>query len=103
MLYDFHQYQNEERANSVHATYLVYGSMGAKHDEIDGDVDMSSSIPELESASEIVPVTTLTLVREENLHGTAAPLHVRFNSCDAQKFQISLQITKKSYPYMCTA
>lgn len=69
MLYDFHQYQNALRAGSVHATYLVYGVKSAKTQHENGDVGMSSSIPEPESSSEAVPTHTLTLVCEENLEG----------------------------------
>ncbi|KAJ4323197.1 CDC27 protein [Fusarium piperis] len=67
MLYDFHKYQNASHANSIHATYLVYGTRSSDNKESDGDVEMSSSAPENESFSETVPVTTLTLAREEEL------------------------------------
>ncbi|KAL2683041.1 hypothetical protein Neosp_007504 [[Neocosmospora] mangrovei] len=67
MLYDFHKYQNASRANSVHATYLVYGTRSSDNQESDGDVEMASSAPENEAFSETVPVTTLTLAREEEL------------------------------------
>jgi DNA polymerase delta subunit 3 len=70
MLYDFHRYQNKQRANSIHATYLVYGTMADSAQE-NGDVEMTSSMPEHEPLSETVPSTTLTLVAEENLQGTA--------------------------------
>lgn len=70
MLYDFHRYQNASRANSVYATYLVYGIKSSDNQESDGDVEMSSSAPENEALSETVPVTTMTLAREEELSGS---------------------------------
>ncbi|KAM0418574.1 hypothetical protein ACHAPT_012473 [Fusarium lateritium] len=72
MLYDFHKYQNALRANSVHATYLVYGTRSSDNQESDGDVEMSSSMPENEPLSETVPITTLTLAREEELNDILA-------------------------------
>lgn len=66
MLYDFHKYQNAQKANSVHATYLLFGT---KASQADGDVEMTSSMPEHEPLSETVPTTALTLAREENLTG----------------------------------
>ncbi|CEI62899.1 hypothetical protein FVEN_g531 [Fusarium venenatum] len=66
MLYDFHKYQNAQKANSVHATYLVYGTKNL--DNEDSDVEMSSSIPEQEET----PVSTLTLAREEELRDILA-------------------------------
>jgi DNA polymerase delta subunit 3 len=65
MLYDFHNYQNAQKANSIHATYLVYGTKSLDNEQSDGDVEMSSSIPEPEET----PISTLTLVREEELNG----------------------------------
>lgn len=64
MLYDFHAYQNAQKANSVHATYLIHGT---KAGQGDGDVEMASSAPDHEPLSETVPTAALTLVREENL------------------------------------
>ena len=69
MLYDFHKYQNEQRPGSIHATYLVYGSKTADKAQGDGDVEMTSSMPEHEPLSEEVPTTTLTIVAEEQLKG----------------------------------
>lgn len=69
MLYDFYKYQNALRADSVHATYLVCGSK-ASDTQPDGDVEMSSSMPEHESFSDAVPTITLTVVKEESLEGT---------------------------------
>ncbi|PHH92389.1 hypothetical protein CDD83_7570 [Cordyceps sp. RAO-2017] len=68
ILYDFHQYQNSLRADSVHATYLLYGVKSAKSQQEDGaDVEMSSSMPEPLPRSEAILTQTLTLVREEDL------------------------------------
>jgi DNA polymerase delta subunit 3 len=64
MLYDFHKYQNAQKANSVYATYLVYGTK-IVNEQYDSDVEMSSSIPDQEET----PVSTLTLAREEELRG----------------------------------
>lgn len=69
MLYDFHQYQNGLRPDSIHATYLVYGNKPVANTQADGDVEMTSSIPGDETFSEDVPTTTLTLAREEDLKG----------------------------------
>lgn len=69
MLFDFHAYQNAQKANSVHATYLIHGTKATQED---GDVEMASSAPEHEPLSETVSTTALTLVREENLPGNDA-------------------------------
>ncbi|KAF5560992.1 DNA polymerase delta subunit 3 [Fusarium napiforme] len=71
MLYDFHSYQNAQKANSVHATYLIYGIKTPEKDESDGDVEMSGSSPE-EPLSDEVPTSTLTLAREEELNDILA-------------------------------
>ncbi|KAK2671017.1 DNA polymerase delta subunit 3 [Fusarium oxysporum f. sp. vasinfectum] len=71
MLYDFHSYQNAQKANSVHATYLIYGTKTPEKDESDGDVEMSGSSPE-EPLSDEVPTSTLTLAREEELNDILA-------------------------------
>lgn len=73
MLYDYHIYQNAQKPNSVHATYLVFGKESSSKSAPDGDVEMSSSIPEEEEPlSETVPVDVLTLAREEQLKGSEA-------------------------------
>lgn len=69
MLYDYHSYQNTQKPDSIHATYLVYGIKPSENGEGDGDVEMSSSMPEHGPISEEIPASTLTLVREENLKG----------------------------------
>ncbi|CAG7562461.1 unnamed protein product [Fusarium equiseti] len=68
MLYDFHHYQNAQKVNSVHATYLVYGTKSPADDQSDDDVEMTSSMPEPEET----PISTLTLVREEELNDILA-------------------------------
>lgn len=72
MLYDFYKYQNALRADSVHATYLVYGAKFTKSRQENGDVEMSSSMPEPEPLSEAISTTTLTLVGEQSLKGVQA-------------------------------
>lgn len=76
MLYDFHKYQNALRSDSVHATYLVYGTKTSDNAQADGDVEMTSSMPDNDALSEDVATTTLTLAREEELKGnrTLAPV-----------------------------
>lgn len=65
MLYDFHAYQNAQKAGSIHATYLVYGKKAHGTNE-DEDVEMGSSQSEYDDEDE-VSTTTLSIVREENL------------------------------------
>jgi len=75
MLYDFHVYQNEQKANSVHATYLIYGVKTPQKEDAGGDVEMtmSSSLPTPDvEHEEVVPTYTLSLVREEDLAGSLA-------------------------------
>ncbi|KAK0388762.1 hypothetical protein NLU13_5005 [Sarocladium strictum] len=67
MLYDFLQYQNGVKENSIHATYLLYGQKKTQETQTDGDVDMGSSQPEHDDATEDVVTDTLTLVAEESL------------------------------------
>ena len=69
MLYDFHKYQNAQRAGSVDATYLILGVKHAKSQQDDGDVGMSSSMPEPEPLSDAIPTSTLTLIGEGSLQG----------------------------------
>ena len=74
MLYEFHRSQNAKRPGAVHATYLVYGTKTAAdgpsaRNGSDGDVEMASSAPEVESLAEVVPTSTLSLVPEEQLKG----------------------------------
>ncbi len=82
MLYEFHKSQNARKPGSLHATYVVYGTKqdsplsqtAAKGDE---DVEMSSSMPEIESIPEHVPTATLSLVPEAQLKGMAASLRFK--------------------------
>lgn len=72
MLYDFYKYQNALRANSIHATYLVYGTKGSDNCLTNGDVEMSSSMPEDETSEDVATIT-LSLVGEQNLMGKVCP------------------------------
>lgn len=65
ILYDFYKYQNALRADSVHATYLVYGTKDTSQPDV--GLEMGSSQPE--PLTEQVATTTMTLVNEENLNG----------------------------------
>lgn len=91
MLYEFHRAQNARKPQSLHATYLVCGvqkpveesAINGVHSTTAEDVTMadesflSSSMPEgdqeEEQPSEVVPVTSVTLVREEHLEGGHSP------------------------------
>lgn len=88
MLYDFHKSQNDRRPGAIHATYLVYGTKRVVeatngHAHEDGDVEMTSSMPETESVAEEVTTHTLTLVSEEQLQGSLFSIDIRlqFRSC----------------------
>lgn len=81
MLYDFHQKQNAKKPGSVHATYLLTGKKRPKSSQYtngaspqDGansfmqSAPFTSSIPEPEEATEeVIPVTSIILVKEEDL------------------------------------
>ncbi|UNI20399.1 CDC27 protein [Purpureocillium takamizusanense] len=67
MLYDFYQYQNAQRPDSVHATYLIFGVKHSKPRQGDNDVGLTSSMPEPDPFSDDIPTSTLTLVSEGNL------------------------------------
>ena len=71
MLFEFHESQNAQKPDSVHATYLVYGEKRDDTSNGDEDVEMSSSPPgaEAESISESTRALTLTLVEEDKLKG----------------------------------
>lgn len=87
MLYDFHRFQNARKPGSIHATYLLCGTRKPETPPTtngngnitngDGDVPMSdisflsSSMPgqDVDSAVETIPVTTVILVKEEDLEG----------------------------------
>ncbi|RYO75185.1 hypothetical protein DL766_007094 [Monosporascus sp. MC13-8B] len=71
MLYEFHKWQNDKKPGSLHATYLVYGTL-RKVDRRDGDVEMTDSQTSEDDHipfSDEVPTQTLSLVKEEQLQG----------------------------------
>ncbi len=83
MLFNFHHQESSKKSGSVHATYLISGirrppepaAVNGNHEK-DGDDDymqsspfMSSSMPNQEEATEIIPTRCITLVKEENLEG----------------------------------
>ncbi|KAI1099366.1 DNA polymerase subunit Cdc27 [Jackrogersella minutella] len=77
MLYEFHKWQNDKHPNSLHATYLVYGTKKnvVKVEEHDGDVEMTDSQNSEEvhpPFSDDVPTHTLSLVKEEQLQDVLA-------------------------------
>jgi DNA polymerase delta subunit 3 len=87
MLYDFHRTQNARKPGSLHATYILAGTRKPEAPTVsngkvtssktDGDAIMSdmsfpSSMPDHDDAEtddEVIPVTTVTLVKEEDLEG----------------------------------
>ncbi|KXH60147.1 DNA polymerase subunit Cdc27 [Colletotrichum salicis] len=68
MLYDFHRSQNGMRPGTIHATYLIYGTQTAKKVQDNGDVEMTSSPPDVE-ASEDVVTHSMSLVPGDLLKG----------------------------------
>jgi DNA polymerase delta subunit 3 len=81
MLFEFHRSQNARKPGSIHATYLVCGTKRSDDSELDavkteqdGDVEMTSSAPEIDSPAEKVFTTTLSLVSETDLKGDRYPL-----------------------------
>ncbi|KAL7958285.1 DNA polymerase subunit Cdc27 [Trichoderma compactum] len=71
-LYEFHQSQNASKADSIHATYLIYGSKTEHKQPENGDTDMDNSVPEPEPLSDYAPTKTVTVVAEENLKDALA-------------------------------
>jgi len=87
MLYDFHRTQNARKPGSLHATYLLAGTRKPEAQSQDNchtstsqpdeDVPMSdisflnSSMPDQDGqgGGTNIPVTTITLVKEEELEG----------------------------------
>ncbi|KAI0508688.1 DNA polymerase subunit Cdc27 [Xylaria bambusicola] len=72
MLYDFHKRQNDKRPDSLHATYIIYGTKSRPVSQ-DEDVEMTDSqASEAADApySDLVPTFTLSLVRQEQLQET---------------------------------
>ncbi|KAL6824198.1 DNA polymerase subunit Cdc27 [Trichoderma sp. SZMC 28015] len=71
-LYEFHKSQNASKADSIHATYLIYGSKTEHKQPEAGDTDMDNSVPEPEPLSDYAPTKTVTIVAEENLKDALA-------------------------------
>ncbi|OAA68333.1 DNA polymerase subunit Cdc27 [Niveomyces insectorum RCEF 264] len=79
-LYDFHTSQNAKKPNSLHATYLLYGTKPAEErtrpqngqQQGGDDVDMDDDSHFDDQPSEQVPTLFLTLVSEENLKDALA-------------------------------
>lgn len=69
MLYEFHRSQNGMRPGTIHATYTVYGIQKVEKTQEDGDVEMTSSPPDVESLSDEVVTHSMTLVSGERLKG----------------------------------
>ncbi|KAF9881613.1 DNA polymerase subunit cdc27 [Colletotrichum karsti] len=67
MLYEFHRSQNAARPGTIHATYLIYGTQKVAKVQEDGDVEMTSSPPEVEPLSEEVVTHSLTFVPGDRL------------------------------------
>ncbi|KAM3556544.1 hypothetical protein ARSEF4850_005478 [Beauveria asiatica] len=99
MLFDFYKYQNALRADSVHATYLVYGVKDALP-QPDVDVEMGSSQPE--PLTEAVPIMTMTLVTHDKLQETlrqyskVTAIHIYSLAPNPQKDLILLADVAKS-------
>ncbi|KAJ0385551.1 hypothetical protein COL922a_006129 [Colletotrichum nupharicola] len=70
MLYEFHRSQNAMRPGTIHATYLIYGIRKVENVQEDGDVEMTSSPPDVEPLSEDVVTYSLSLVPGDRLKGT---------------------------------
>jgi DNA polymerase delta subunit 3 len=68
-LYEFYESQNASKANSIHATYLIYGSKTEDREPETGDADMDGSAPEPELLSDYAPTKTVTIVAEDGLKG----------------------------------
>ncbi|KAJ0354721.1 hypothetical protein COL154_011649 [Colletotrichum chrysophilum] len=69
MLYEFHRSQNAMRPGTIHATYLIYGIRKVENVQEDGDVEMTSSPPDVEPLSEDVVTYSLSLVPGDRLKG----------------------------------
>ncbi|KAH8594485.1 DNA polymerase subunit Cdc27 [Bisporella sp. PMI_857] len=81
MLFEFHRQQNAKKPGTVHATYLLSGLKQEEREPTptpiikkDGEDDymqsspfMSSSMPQPVEEPISIPITTVALVREENL------------------------------------
>ncbi|KAL4871133.1 hypothetical protein BDV12DRAFT_164826 [Aspergillus spectabilis] len=84
MLYDFHRHENAKKPHSVNATYILTGkpkapeptTLNGKHDETDSIPPSSpyfdSSMPNQDAAEAEIPVSSVLLVREEDLKDAKA-------------------------------
>ncbi|GFP58224.1 DNA polymerase delta subunit 3 [Trichoderma asperellum] len=63
---------NASKANSIHATYLIYGSKTEDREPETGDADMDGSAPEPEPLSDYASAKTVTIVAEEGLKDALA-------------------------------
>ncbi|GKT78277.1 DNA polymerase delta subunit 3-like protein [Colletotrichum tofieldiae] len=67
---------NGMRPGTIHATYLIYGIQKVVKVQEDGDVEMTSSPPDVEPLSDEVVTHSLTLVPGDRLKGISnACLH----------------------------
>ncbi|PTB39810.1 hypothetical protein M441DRAFT_27724 [Trichoderma asperellum CBS 433.97] len=71
-LYEFYESQNASKANSIHATYLIYGSKTEDREPENGDAEMDNSAPEPELLSDYAPAKTVTIVAEDGLKDALA-------------------------------
>ncbi|KAK2730255.1 DNA polymerase subunit cdc27 [Colletotrichum kahawae] len=72
MLYEFHRSQNAMRPGTIHATYLIYGIRKVENVQEDGDVEMTSSPPDVEPLSDDVVTYSLSLVPGDRLKDVLA-------------------------------
>lgn len=83
MLFDFHRNENSKKPNSVNATYIITGVQKAPEtpsttngaqDSFDGIPQsspyISSSMPNQDVATDEIAMSSVVLVREEDLEGT---------------------------------
>ena len=86
MLYDFHHNENNKKTNSVNATYILTGVQKAPEptsatngvqdsfDESNGIPQsspyVSSSMPNQDAVADDIAISSVLLVREEDLEGT---------------------------------
>lgn len=83
MLFDFHRNENNKKPNSVNATYIITGIQKAPEtppttnglqDSFDGIPQsspyISSSMPNQDVATDEIAMSSVVLVREEDLEGT---------------------------------
>lgn len=69
MLQAFHVYQNGLCPNSIHATYIIYGTKVADSVPERGRINSKGTLPDLEGLSADIPVINLTIAAEESLLG----------------------------------